>query len=438
MPSAPTVKRYRIRAESASWLIDQTELVGIARRGSARRIPWCYPAVAGVVDTEFGIFGLLTLAPHTITQTVPAAALCAVVQLSSGRVAVDIDQIEELPSGCADESTPRLADHLNTLTQSFGVSLADPVGIPATAMTGIGLREVFLHVRSGNAELAIPAKRIYRLDRHLGVRPIQPEAPVEWVVQLDNELLCATSLAAEGSGGLHATAETWCLCLDNPADARALLVAEVLGLIDVPEAQIKTLRHRSGHSRWIATPGREPLKVLGDSATGSEAGSSFQSTAEAVPGPQKENAPAAPERALSVFSGRYRIAFPDAMLGMVLGPLNPAALHHDRQYGDCPVIDLGKLLGDNTTSPGKFAVTLKLGHREVVILADHAEIATAEPGFSSVPSLPHSVSAYLRGIRLIGPDCELLANEQLTRQQKRALLEHLPRDAFLGWIAQPF
>ena len=438
------VKPYFVSIHGAIWSLNHDEVSAVVRRGQVAPLPWAPAGVVGLIDSDGDVLPLLSLdTERGAAQPVPLQSLCAIISLPVGRVAVDIEHIQEDPAsdGC---TAPPLADRLRTQTAEFSSTQAGPRAKQARQSSSTGPRETFLHVRGGPLERAVPAIAGCRVDKPVSITPLDPPGNAYWVAELDDGLLGCTALGACRPPPGDATTSPWCIRLEGPAGAEGILVDEVIGLIQVDASRIRQLNHQGESSIWLTMPGRPPLRVLDlpglqPSHRGTEAFLPARPPGGVHPetpaGATAEEVSA--RHALSLAAGKYRLAVPKGLLGPVLGPLPESAIGSSRRRGSLPVVDLRRAFDcPPPTNPG-FAVTLKAGARRLILLADHAEVAAREPAFSLPPPLPATLSPHVRGVRLLGGQCELLLRENISLTAWAMLKRNIHGKAFLGWMDQP-
>ena len=447
MSNAQPLKRYLVTIGDHAWQVDHTGLIGITHRGMIAQLPWPTPGLLGLIASEHGIVPLLTLGPaaHADDNLSGNTATTAILRLPTGLVAVDVDGIRE---AVGDNATSDLADFiepLNTLTASFCPVALGCSPVVASPSRRSARQETFLRARSGDIHIAIPARRISRLEKHLGLRPLKPNQHLDWVVRLDADLLYAQSLGASYHTQVTANHEPWCLCLDVATQARGLLVEEIVGLVEVDRSQIKQLQCPDGLKTWLMLADEAPVEVFADSEVSPSP--LPESTFAPINNPDRQGhfanlgnsvtTYALPQQLIRLVVGPHRLVIPNTILVEILGRLDSAEIKANRSTGDLPVIDLGKALCGAAALPCNFAVMVKIGRQKFVALVDNAETTPAQPAFPPPPSLPSTIFPYLEGIRLLNDCCELLLKEKFSRRDWRVLARSIPQDAQAGWMAAP-
>lgn len=430
------MKQYLVSTRKASYAINHAELVAVFRRGEVAQLPWATPGLAGLIDSESGVLPLLQADSSGAAADSPesATSLCAIVRLPTGAVAVDIDHIQEEPAHPGTD-VPRLVAKLTVQASGFSPVAARQQGEAPEALATTSLRETFLHVRSGTTERAIPASRAYRVGKPHALSPLSPPDTIYWVAELDDELMACRSLDASPANSSDAPTGRWCICLDDPSTATGVLVDEVLGLIEVAPSQVRRVHHDEESSTWLAIPGRSPLRVL--DKPGADQKMRMRNDQTVVPQTSVSGPDISSGYALSLSVGAYRLVVPQALLGMVLGPLSQEAITTHPRRGRLPVIDLRRAFGCRQQTGQIFAITLSTAGKHVVLLADHAEAAAHEPAVSPVPTLPAALFPHLKAIRLVDKKCELFLQDEFPRAAWKELKRRIPKEAFVGWIDQP-
>ncbi|MGV0983801.1 MAG: hypothetical protein ACOYB2_04565 [Limnohabitans sp.] len=434
----PTAKMYSLTVSGIPCLTDSTELMGAAFKEDIAALPWAPACVSGLVASEQGPIALLNT--HASTEVTSSAEvnkpLMAIIRSHKGIIAVETAHIVEHVESPINDDRPKLQDQLAAALDALSQAHLRESTPPQAAFQARTESQTFLRVRSGGVDFAVPAERVHLLDRHRQALPVSQGQTLDWIVKLGDDLIFAQSLSALLNLEKTAQTEPWCLCLYEPSESRGLLVEQVIGLLTVDTAQIKVFNRQEGDSVWLMLSDEHPIKVLSDTPKPSE-GAAFIPL-ERSPNSWTDQQPSAinqQSRVLSLTVGPYQIAITQSMVRSVIGTLEGTRIDTKRGRAKCPVVDLARLFDLNLQITPCFAVTVKLGRKDVVLLCEKAEFSQNRERFWPLPAVPHPINDFFHSVRLIKDRCELLLRNPEPDHEWKHWARTLPQCAYMGWLS---
>lgn len=424
---------YRLTIGATDWHLRHDELLLVSSVEHVHPLPVSQPAVSGLIACELGILALLDTGSPLRPGSAEAGtrSRIAVVQTPKGPVALAIDGVVPLDEIPADARA--LSPWLDQASEGFTFgTCGQPAPTDSAARTLP--KQAYLLVRSGPLRTAIAAQHVRRLDKHDGAQPYPPDQHRQWLVAQDGDLIAAESLAHRHAPAWEPGPEGWCLTLEQGHAPAALLVQEVLGLVEVAAHRVKSVLLDQGPSTWLTFDEQPPVPVF-EGSPGSASGGSGAAAEPAGPGESASAERIEAPGALLLKTGEHRLVLPHTMVDTVLGMLDTRTLCAARGPHTCPVFDLCRLLDGEPARPSEgpvFAVRLRLAGRPVIVLCLGAEMASVAEPWQAAPALPQEIGALLQGVRLAqGRPQYMLASDKPSRLRGRWLASR--PSAFLGW-----
>ncbi len=417
---------------------ESTDLMGVAFKGHTAALPWAPVGVSGLIASEQGPIALLN--PQTAKAMTASAEvnkpLMAIVRTHKGLIAVEASHIADNAGRHIGDDSTKLQDHLAAALKTLSPAQEHEPSPTQAATQAMTESRTFLRVRSGGIDLAVPAERVHLVDRPAQALPMSPGQTLDWIVKLGDQWICAQSLSALHDAEETTRPEPWCLCIDEPSTSQGLLVEQVIGLLTVNIAQIKVFNRQAGHSTWLVLADEHPIKVLADTHKPSEGAvySPLGRNTDSLTGQQSSNTDSQ-TKVLSLIVGPYQIAIAQSMVSSVIGTLEGINIDPKHGRAKCPVVDLARFFDVDLQVNACFAVKVKLGHKNVVLLCERAEFSQNRERFWPLPAVPHQINNFFHSVRLIKDRCELLLRNAEPSHEWKHWAKTMPQCAHMGWLS---